>query len=124
MFHIEHPDVEGGAFVPERALAHYAENGWVLAGRTAATVPDGPPPAMPLPGRNASSAVWKTYAVVNGMDYDAAMAAHRDELADKYHPAEHTPAPTPKRAKRTQHQDHAVAPATEATPVVENLKES
>ena len=102
MFAIEHPDVEGGAVVPERSLATYAQNGWVLAGRTAAAAPEAPPTPLTLPARNASVAVWKTYAVVAGMDYDAAMAATRDDLADKFHPAE----------------------SKKATPVVKNPKES
>lgn len=87
MFRIEHPDVEGGAVVPERALAQYAERGWVLAGRTAAAAPTEVTPELKLPARNASLPAWKTYAVVAGMDYDAAMTASRDELADKFHPA-------------------------------------
>lgn len=99
-FVISHPDVEGTAVIPERTLAVYAEKGWVLADRVDQPTPDQPAPHLTMPNRSDSAAKWKTYAVAlgvanGGLTYEQAMAATRDELADKYRPA---PTPEPKSA--------------------------
>jgi hypothetical protein len=100
---IEHPDFDGvEKVVPESALGTYADRGWVLTGRVNGQQPDAATKPLGLPARSASAAEWKTYAVVQGLPFDEAMAATRDDLADKYHPST-----TPK-----------------ATPVVKNPKES
>lgn len=96
-FVIHHPDLDTDKVVPEHTLATYARKGWVLTDRfEPGTTPAAPKLAMP--NRSASAAAWKTYAVVNGMNFDEAMAMTRDELADKYDPAPNPipAAPAPK----------------------------
>lgn len=90
MYRIVHPDLDTPPKeIPEHALAGFAKAGWQLA------EPEREPfetaPSLPLPPRNASAPVWKTYAVVAGVPYAEAMAATRDELADRFRPSTAAP---------------------------------
>lgn len=98
-FVIRHPDIDGTAVITERALPHYANRGWLLEDRTAEEAPTAGRPVLEKPNRSDSAAKWKTYAVATGMAFDDAMAATRDELADKYSPQpDPAPEPSPKSA--------------------------
>jgi hypothetical protein len=101
-FVISHPDLEGTAVIPERALATYAGKGWVLRARSDHDAPAAVRPALRQPAKSDSAAEWKTYAVALGMDFDKAMAMTRDELAEHHSP---TPPAEPKRPQRNDSTD-------------------
>ena len=90
-YRVEHPDIEGDAVIPERALATYANKGWLITGRTEEAAPPDAVPQLTMPNRSDSAGRWRTYAVAlgadNGLPYEQAMAMTRDELADHYRPA-------------------------------------
>ena len=91
MFRIVHPNLDAPPKeIPEQALAGFASSGWVLADEQQPQ----PVSALPMPTRSASAAAWKTWAVAaGGVPYSEAMAATRDELADRFRPS--TTPPTP-----------------------------
>lgn len=62
------------------ALAEDPASGWRCA--TADREPD--PVELARPGKSASKADWKAYAIGQGMDEDDAEKATRDELAARY----------------------------------------
>lgn len=95
---IIHPDIDGEPrLIPEHALSSYAARGWVLADPERDLLA---PRALPVPPRNASAPVWRTYAVAlrpenGGLTVTEAFARTRDELADTYHPSTSKPKAAP-----------------------------